>query len=90
MVQLPLSSKDIDSRVKSGEFYNILTGISPERDYEIERICKIIEMYFESKKKVLFDEKKMNLFNWYHLFKRSIKNAIIQKWWMKLLVMAFS
>ena len=44
MVQLPLSSKDIDSRVKSGEFYNILTGISPERDYEIERICKIIEM----------------------------------------------
>ena len=44
MVQLPLSSKDIDSRVKSGEFYNILTGTSPERDYEIERICKIIEM----------------------------------------------
>ncbi|GIS28216.1 MAG: hypothetical protein CM15mP129_04130 [Chloroflexota bacterium] len=44
MVQLPLSSADIDTRVKNGEFYNILTGTSPERDYEIERICEIISM----------------------------------------------
>ena len=35
MVQLPLSSADIDTRVKNGEFYNILTGTSPERDFEI-------------------------------------------------------
>ena len=38
MVQLPLSSKDIDSRVKSGEFYNILTGTSPERDLSLIHI----------------------------------------------------
>ena len=44
MVQLPLSSADIDTRVKNGEFYNILTGTSPERDYEIVRICEIISM----------------------------------------------
>ena len=48
MVQLPLSSADIDTRVKNGEFYNILTGTSPERDYEIERICEIISMCSEA------------------------------------------
>ena len=48
MVQLPLSSADIDTRVKNGEFYNILTGTSPERDYEIERISKIISMCSEA------------------------------------------
>ena len=48
MVQLPLSSADIDTRVNNGEFYNILTGTSPERDYEIERICEIISMCSEA------------------------------------------
>jgi len=48
MVQLPLSSADLDTRVKNGEFYNILTGTSPERDREIERICEIIRMCSEA------------------------------------------
>ncbi len=48
MVQLPLSSADIDTRVKRGEFFNILTGESPARDEEIERICQIIRMCSEA------------------------------------------
>ncbi len=49
MVQLPLSSRDLDERAKSGEFYNILTGKSPERDIEIDRICEIIQMCSDAK-----------------------------------------
>ena len=48
MIQLPLSSLDIDKRVKHGEFFNILTGKSPERDQEIERINHIIRMSSEA------------------------------------------
>tara|TARA_B100001029_G_C15063865_1_gene461445 strand:+ start:3040 stop:4029 length:990 start_codon:yes stop_codon:yes gene_type:complete len=48
MVQLPLSSADLDTRAKNGEFYNILTGKSPDRDIEIERICELIQMCSEA------------------------------------------
>ena len=48
MIELPLSSRIIDERAKKGEFVNILTGKSPEKDQEIDRECEIIRAVSES------------------------------------------
>ncbi len=43
MVQLPLSSAEIDSENRQPEARNIMLANDPERDQEIDEICRLIE-----------------------------------------------